>query len=110
MPLNPRSSRLFATVGSGYSGVFYAGALICGWMLILLPIRTRRYHPTWKKDYQQGRRILRCLLGHLIRIARAKGSSRFYVDALANQQGNAGTYVVFERHCLPMKKQKLSRT
>jgi GNAT superfamily N-acetyltransferase len=55
-----------------------------------------------EEDYQ-GQGIASCLLGHLIRIARAKGRSRFCADVLAN---NRAMLSVFERSGLPMQKRQ----
>jgi GNAT superfamily N-acetyltransferase len=57
---------------------------------------------TVEEDYQ-GRGIARCLLGHLVGIARGKGLLQFKADVLATNQP---MLTVFARSGLPMQRQQ----
>ena len=92
---------LVATVGSGDTEAIVAGAR---YVADAGPAPHSHAEIAFlvEEDYQrQG--IARCLLGHLIGIARAKGLSRFYADVLAN---NRAMVTVFERSGLPTQKRQ----
>ena len=92
---------LVATVGSGDSETIIAGAR---YVADAGPAPHSHAEIAFlvEEDYQ-GQGIARCLLGHFIRIARAKGLSRFYADVLAH---NRAMLTVFERSGLPMQKKQ----
>jgi GNAT superfamily N-acetyltransferase len=92
---------LVATVGSGDSEAIIAGAryVTDGGPA---PHSDAEIAFLVEEDYQaQG--IASYNLGHLVRIARAKGLSQFHADVLAN---NRAMLSVFERSGLPMEKRQ----
>ena len=92
---------LVATVGSGDAETIIAGAR---YVTDAGPAPHSHAEIAFLvEEDSQGQGIASYLLGHLIRIARAKGLSRFYADVLAN---NRAMLTVFERSGLPMQKKQ----
>ena len=90
---------LVATVGSGDAETIIAGSR---YVTDAGPDPNRQAEIAFlvEEDFQ-GQGIAGCHLGHLIRIARIKGLSRFYAEVLAN---NRAMLAVFERSGLPIQK------
>jgi GNAT superfamily N-acetyltransferase len=92
---------LVATVGSGDAETIIAGAR---YVTDAGPAPHSHAEIAFLvEEDSQGQGIASYLLGHLIRIARAKRLSRFYADVLAN---NRAMLIVLGRSGLPMQKKQ----